>query len=201
MDCFQHCHHQLGDKGYYSVKETDTVLRGMSPRQHYTPDIIQKLTSDNISVIGTRKDGYVIATKGMSKDDNKLAEASNGPVENGIEANSRAESQIIDNVDDNDGDDELEDVDDDDDDDDEDDKNNSANTGSHGSPAIRSRNRKRAFLKSGKSLKKLRGRMPKKKLKLPERIVNPGDKVPVEIFYTFSTCRVMWQVIAEISND
>ena len=193
MDCFKHCHHQIGDKGYYIVKETDTVLKGMSPRQHYTPDVIQKLTSDNnITIIGTRKDGFVIA----KKEAKKLSEASNGPVENGVETNAGAESQIVDNnVDDNDGDDESEDVDDDDDEDgNEEDRNNSANNGSHGSPAVRNRNRKRAFLKSGKSLKKLRGRLPKKKLKLPERVLNPGDKVPIEIFYTFSSCRVMWQV-------
>ena len=193
MDCFKHCHHQIGDKGYYIVKETDTVLKGMSPRQHYTPDVIQKMTNENnITIIGTRKDGFVIA----KKESNKSSEASNGPVvENGTEAYAGAESRIVDNnVDDNDGDDESEDDEDDNDGSDED-KNNSANNASHSSPAInRNRNRKRAFLKSGKSLKKLRGRLPKKKLKMPERTINPGDKVPIEIFYTFSSCRVMWQV-------
>ena len=191
MDCFKHCHHQIGDKGYYVVKETDTVLKGLSPRQHYTPDVIQKMTNENnITIIGTRKDGFVIAKKEI----NKSSEASNGPVENGTEAYAGAESRIVDNVDDNDGDDESEDDEDDNDGSDED-KNNSANNASHSSPAInRNRNRKRAFLKSGKSLKKLRGRLPKKKLKMPERTINPGDKVPIEIFYTFSSCRVMWQV-------
>lgn len=195
MDCFQHCHHQLGDKGYYVVKETDTVLRSASPRQHYTPDIIQKMSSDNLTVIGTCKDGFVIARRGKEKEDTEKNEASNESVKNEDDSIPEKESLIVDNAtEENDGDDELDEGDDDDEDHDDHTENNLEHSGSHSSQSFRTRNRKRVFLKGGKTLKKLRGRQPKKRLKLPERMVNPGDKVPVEIWYTFSTCRVMWQV-------
>ena len=193
MDSFRHCHHQIGDKGYYIVKETDTILRSMSPRQHYTPDIVQKMSSDNITVIGTNKDGFVIARRGTDKEESKKSEASNGPVENGTESGATKDSQVVDNnADENDGDDEFDgDIEEEGDDNDD---SNVTHTSSHGSHVVRNKNRKRSFLKSLKSSKKLRSRQPKKKLKLPEKIVNPGDKIPVEIWYTFSTCGVMWQV-------
>ena len=191
MDCFKHCHHQIGDKGYYVVKETDTMLRNMSPRQHYTPDIIQKMSKDNITVIGTGKDGLVVAFKGTEKEDGKTNEASKVPVENGLDNATAEGSCIVDNDEENDGDDEFEDGDGVDGGSD----NSSDHSGGNSSPVMRRKTRKRPCLKGLKSLRKMRGKQAKKKLKPPERVVNPGDKVPVEIWYTFSSCDVMWQVM------
>ena len=209
MDGFQHCHNQIGDKGYYVVKETDTVLKNMSPRQHYTPDIVQKRSKDNITVIGTSKGGLVLAVKDKGNDEgNKENEApvQNGidneqeigatdkenmvPVENGLDNAESNASYIVDNDEENYGDDEFEDVDVDGGDSD----NSSNNAGGVSSPAGRRKMRKRSNLKCLKTLKRSRGKQARKKLKPPERVVKAGDKVPVEIWYTFSSCGVVWQV-------
>lgn len=62
-----------------------------------------------------------------------------------------------------------------------------------GSPVLRKKNRKRTSVLSH-GFKRVRGKKAKKRAHHTEKVVKPGDRVPIEIWYTFSTCSVMWQV-------
>lgn len=67
LDCFEHCHLQIGDKGYYTIKESDILLHKISPRKHITPDIVELKAKENVIVIGTSADGIHVKQRGSEK--------------------------------------------------------------------------------------------------------------------------------------
>ncbi|KAL4240344.1 E2/E3 hybrid ubiquitin-protein ligase ube2o [Mactra antiquata] len=201
LDCFEYCHTQIGDKGFYVVKENDVVLHNISPRKHITPDILELQAKENVIVLGTSADGIVVKQRGVSerKAENVSKTVSQEPdnhenQQNGevSVADSDKNEDIVKDIDadDDDGDiadDEFQDVEDDGSDSDSD---TASIPSGAGSPAPNRRVRKRPCLHG---VHRLKGKRARKKARQREREVKPGNKVPVEIAYTFSTCDVMWQ--------
>ena len=194
---------QIGDKGYYTIKETDTLLHKISPRKHVTPDIIQLKAKENILVIGTSADGIHVTRRGSVKqaaakdvkEQNEKNKKDNNNKEN-CETNE-GDTKVNGNIDKEDkgpeGDDEFEDMEDSGSDSSSENENDSG----PGSPAAQRRLRINQYGKV-RALRKARGKKSKKKAHHMERTVKPGEKVPIEIWYTFSTCNIMWQVCYHI---
>lgn len=205
---------QIGDKGYYTIKESDILLHKISPRKHITPDIVELKAKENVIVIGTSADGIHVKQRGSDKtkcekDKTKCEKEKNAKnsADGGKEVTDGPDEKVDLNIEESNkeniidekgtaADDEFEDLEDD-----------GSDTGSEsdsvksgpGSPALRKKNRKRTSVLSH-GFKRVRGKKAKKRAHHTEREVKPGDRVPIEIWYTFSTCSVMWQVKVLFSN-
>lgn len=156
LDCFEYCHMQIGDKGYYVVKDLDTVLHKMSPRKHMTPDIIELAAKENVLVLGTRSDGLVVKQRGVEKRRTEKpltqvdsAENGDNPRENCDNCDKElSDTSDVTKDDADSADDEYEDVEDEvsDRDEEESDDGSSAHSG-HDSPTLRRRKTKTSYLK------------------------------------------------------
>ncbi|WAQ97250.1 UBE2O-like protein [Mya arenaria] len=213
LDCFGFCHHQIGDKAYYTVKENDTILHKMSPRKHVTPDIIEIKAKENVIVLGTKSDTIIVKQRGVEnrasdsannkskgnlKDSlvrkdaaNEMLDIPNGDIGNGAVEDTEAVQNT--NDDGANADDEFEDVEDEGSESEGEESDASSANSSHGSLVPRKRKPHGLSRSMCHGRIKKEKRMKKVKKKKVEREVKPGDKVAVEIWYTFSTCDVMWQ--------
>ncbi|WAQ97206.1 UBE2O-like protein [Mya arenaria] len=213
LDCFGFCHHQIGDKAYYTVKENDTILHKMSPRKHVTPDIIEIKAKENVIVLGTKSDTIIVKQRGVEnrasdsannqskgnlKDSlvrkdaaNEMLDIPNGDIGNGAVEDTEAVQNT--NDDGANADDEFEDVEDKGSESEGEESDASSANSSHGSLVPRKRKPHGLSRSMCHGRIKKEKRMKKVKKKKVEREVKPGDKVAVEIWYTFSTCDVMWQ--------
>ena len=189
LDCFEFCHRQIGDKGYYTIKDTDALVPNLSPRRYATPDILGKIIKENGVILGANSNGLVVLRQD-SLDSNKSSEISdkgncdtascdgsnihvNGDTDitNGTEFTDKPEGveDESDNVSD------LSDTD-----------HSQVVTSEH-----KASTKKSSLMRIKKKRRAIQAKKKHKKHQLEHK---PGDTVPVEIFYTFSKCDIMWQV-------
>lgn len=198
LDCFEYCHSQIGDKGFYTVKESDTVLHNISPRKHITPDVLELQAKENVIVLGTSADGIVVKQRGVSERKIESANSQDNNEQDSVTNKESNDATVANSHENNPNDDDGGDVADDEFQDVEDDESDSGSEGASlpsgaGSPTPNRKVRKRPCL-SGYGIRRMRGKKARKRAHQHDREVKPGLKVPVEIAYTFSKCDVMWQV-------
>lgn len=193
LDWFHHSSIQIGDKAYYIIKDTDIIL-DQQPKHH---------TRQNVSNGGQACTGL---TNGFT-DARNGSKATGGEEEedsciNGTEMAAgkdqdekkpgNSQSKVITNIEEIENLEEYEELDDDDESD------QASATSGHSNASSSSLRRKKPAhrgptLKT-QLMKKVRGRKARQKMILPERELKSGEKVPVEVCYTFSRVNVMWQV-------
>ena len=167
LNWFEHCSVQIGDKVQYVLPDT-SVLVPVPPRQHAKP-----LHVDETVELSPNDRGQP-----ENPDPVPSAEAVCDPV-------AKPDTDCKCN------DDGYEDTDDT--------SSDSSEAGSLGSNRSEGGTRKRKNAKKGPhlatmSMKKVKGRRAKKKFNFPERVLQAGDTVTVEICYTFSKASIRWQV-------
>ncbi|KAJ8300817.1 hypothetical protein KUTeg_022336 [Tegillarca granosa] len=242
LDLFQHCNKQIGDKGFYIIKESDILLE-TPPKKSYIPDIVTHRQGDNQScsskivskVRSPRRnnsdqisENEVNITEDMTKLENNIdknlklngdIDSKNDPMdvdenlsENGNQSTFGTESlngccRTPDSPPDvslnkSEEDEEFEDIDED-----SDKESNCSSASSYSGHADPSNKRRKSNKKGGpalktKQMKKIKGRKSTKYFKFEEKKLEckPGDKVAVEIAYTYSTACVLWQN-GEVEND
>lgn len=190
LDCFEFCHLQIGDQAYYTVQDSDTILHKMSPRNNVTPDVIELAAKENVIVLGTRPDGFIVKQRGVEKRVGEKDISKINKAQGVEEGKDNCDTNGKENSDDGDSaDDEYEDVEDEFSDKEESDGESSSHS-RHDSPNPRQKKRISSYHKRKNNTKKGR----KGKSRRAEREVKPGERVPVEIWYTFTYCDIMWQV-------
>ena len=195
LDCFEFCHLQIGDKAYYTVKDSDAVLHKMSPHKHVTPDIVELTAKDNVIVIGTKSDTLVVKKRGVEKIE---GESNTGTPDKGdnpktFDKDNSEKDSDTEKAEDESGDDEFEDVEGELSDKEESDREDCDSPVRQSGPTPKTCKKSENYHPSCKK-KGSRRKGRKRNTKKTEREVKPGDKVPVEICYTFSCCDIMWQV-------
>ncbi len=203
LDCFEACSIQIGDKAFYRLKSTDIVSSvpakssrnlihqvmhdlDMLPQEAKCVDIINTEAEENaknlqnIPEVGTETDN-------VDTQDVKV-ESQNGLVNDDEEAVSMVTDEHID----------AEDEDSDFEDEEDACLSDACSTASNASVSSTSSQKKKKSKKGPILQTKL---MRKKKLKRAKRRegrrhreLQAGDRIPVEIVYTFSSVEVMWQV-------
>ncbi|CAI9728364.1 Hypothetical predicted protein [Octopus vulgaris] len=185
LDWFHHSSIQIGDKCYYTITESDVVLKSQ-PKYHNPPDLQNGGDACKNSLVN----GFTPNNMKKIKDRSHENESTVTP-----DANDQCVPEVIDNVcvtsiDEIENLEEYEELEDEE----ESDKASASGQSNASSSSLR---RKRAFqhgpaLKT-RLMKRVRGRKARQKLILPERELKPGEKIPVEVCYTFSLVNVVWQ--------
>ena len=198
LDCFESCSVQIGDKDFYTVQENDIIVdlpQGKKNAIHHILDKL-KLNAQNI----TTKDSNS-ANKNSKEDSSRSREegvssdkVSSDASEEKSENNTVTPESPVKTVDGDDSDYE----------DEEDSASDAESTASAKSNTSNSSASKTKIIvkKTGTGVTSLQNKlMRKKKYKKQRRKVKktpkqykPGERVAVEIIYTFSTIDVMWQV-------
>ncbi|KAL3877586.1 hypothetical protein ACJMK2_035282 [Sinanodonta woodiana] len=188
LDCFEHCSVQIGDKVFYTVKETDELCK-VEPRKSLPPDVLQTAACAPLEA-KTKS-----SSKSNSKTKLKVDESSetqsnvkNDSCEDVSEGVSEDVSEgVSEDVSQPDEADQYEDIDELDSDD------NVSHSGTKSPFIQRKTSRRKRGHFSTKNMKKVKGKKAKKKSKPVDKVIKPGDKVAVEICYTFTTATVVWQ--------
>lgn len=205
LDCFEPCSVQLGDKAYYTLRPSDLVVPVKLKKSQSPLDVILGDKGDGASVTEGDEEGSIAAPEQVAvtledikkpplsptlKDTLPMDVSKQGLVLNGVAEQAQHNGQ--DAVEDGDADDsEYEDEDE-----------CFSDTGSSASA------RSNTSQNSNSSHKKKKGKglqtklLKKKKLRKARsrynggrgREMRPGDRIPVEIIFTFSSIEVMWQV-------
>ncbi|XP_048248264.1 (E3-independent) E2 ubiquitin-conjugating enzyme-like [Haliotis rufescens] len=183
LDWFAHCSVQIGDKAYYTIKDTDT-LETSPPKRMFVPPVISKMSPKEVDECCTEK-----VFKAKSGD----AEKSEDSVDKAEEADPAAEQEAVEPVTNGEVTENDEDYEDVVDDDGSDAGSQASGHSNSASGAKKKKTSRKGPHLATKSLKKVRGRRAKQKLLLPQRVVNIGDKVAVEICYTYTMASVVWQ--------
>ncbi|XP_052265648.1 (E3-independent) E2 ubiquitin-conjugating enzyme-like isoform X2 [Dreissena polymorpha] len=191
LDCFEFCHVQIGDKAYYKVKETDTILFKIPPKKHITPDILEIVAKENVIIIGTRENGLIVKQRGLKK---RASQETGQRVGDNAENDGKAIDEIN-GKNDEVADDEYEEVESGEESSEDSELDGTSLRGQTGHNTSATRGRRRnprahGHLKTRSRRIKAKDAMKMKKKKME---VQPDDVVPVEVCYTFSRCDVMWQ--------
>ena len=203
---------RVGDKATYLIKPDDVIVN-TPPKGNYVPDIVNNKTLEEmVTCESTLKDtrssqdeaslnnasgNSEYGKENVDSTDEKLEEES---VAEGVSA-ANDEKHFDDKVDDKD-DDKVDDKDEDkvdDNDDGYEDVDSSGSDHNDADPIVRSPSKTH----TGSSRKKRKSKLQKKSERKSKPEVKfspafptcvPGEKVPVEVCYTFSRAAVMWQV-------
>lgn len=188
LDWFHHSSIQIGDKCYYTIKESNVVLNSQ-PKYHNPPN----LPNGGDACKNNLVNGFTPNSMKKAKDGNHVNESTVTP-----DANDQCVPDVSDNVcvtsiEEIENLEEYEELEDEE-------ESDKASASGHSNASSSSLRRKRAFqhgpaLKT-RLMKRVRGRKARQKLILPERELKPGEKIPVEVCYTFSLVNVVWQVIS-----
>ena len=198
LDCFESCSVQIGDKDFYTVQENDIIVdlpQGKKNAIHYIIEKL-KLNAENI----TTKDPNSANKKSKEDSCKSTEEAVSSDKVLSDATEERSENKTVTPVS------PVKTVDGDDSDyeDEEDSASDAESTASAKSNTSNSSASKTKIIvkKTGTGVTSLQNKlMRKKKYKKQRRKVKktpkqykPGERVAVEIIYTFSTIDVMWQV-------
>ena len=197
LDCFESCSVQIGDKDFYTVHENDIIVdlpQGKKNAIHYIIEKL-KLNAENI----TTKDPNSANKKSKEDSCKSTEEAVSSDKVLSDATEERSENKTVSPVS------PIKTVDGDDSDyeDEEDSASDAESTASAKSNTSNSTSKTKIIVKkTGTGVTSLQNKlMHKKKYKKQRRKVKktpkqykPGERVAVEIIYTFSTIDVMWQV-------
>ncbi|KAK3607162.1 hypothetical protein CHS0354_004422 [Potamilus streckersoni] len=172
LDCFEHCSVQIGDKVIYTVKETDELSK-VKPGKNLPPDVLQTAACTVIKAKSKSSSKSNIRAK--LKVDESLETQSTAYDDFCEDANQSDEADLYEDIDEYDSDDSL------------------SHSGTKSPFVQRKTSRRKRGHFSTKNMKKVKGKKAKKKYKPVDKIIKPGDKVAVDICYTFTTATVVWQ--------
>ncbi|GAB1603350.1 (E3-independent) E2 ubiquitin-conjugating enzyme UBE2O-like [Argonauta hians] len=185
LDWFHHSSIQIGDKCYYTIKERDEILNSQ-PKSHNPPDTLNGKDSNKNLV-----NGYMQScARKLAKEVHVNISESDSPSSADDQCVPEMPDVGVTSIDEVENLDEYEEVDDED-------ESDKASASGHSNTSSSSLRRKRSAqhgpaLKT-RLMKRVRGRKARQKLILPERVLKAGEKVPVEVCYTFSLVNVVWQ--------
>ena len=198
MDCFESCSVQIGDKDFYTIRENDVILdvpQGKKNALHYALEK-NKTNAQNTSTKDLNAINNAANEENSKNADEAVASDKVSP--DGSEEKSDTKAQTPESpVKTAEGDDS-------DYEDEEDSASDAESTASAKSNTSNSSASKTKIIvkKTGvgssslqsKLMRKKKYKKQRRKVKKTPKQFKPGDRVAVEIVYTFSTIDVMWQV-------
>ncbi|KAL5018693.1 hypothetical protein ScPMuIL_004415 [Solemya velum] len=173
LHTFEHCSLQIGDKGFYVIKDTD-FLSDISPKQYCPPYQSQNPSgAGEANQLSGSKD-----LKNNPENDTELVKT---------DSSENTPNNCKENGDLDESSDDYEDV--------ETDEHSDAGSINSDHSSLDGTHKKRQNRKGPILQTRLRKKFKGKGTKKPivPKLFNPNEKVPVEIYYTFSKISVMWQ--------